>query len=269
MNKKWYYVKNGTRFGPFSIGELTGKINLDTLLWREGMTDWIKAENIKEFEHFFTITPPPIPNLGSVAEGKPKYLNRIVDSVFYGWILLGLTILIGFLDYTENNEGRFYSLLIFLSLTSLVRIFIGLKSYLSNMLNFKQANVNINWMIGTSIPIYLYQTFEVRYKLGTRFSEDSLLIFGLVLFVTVILFVFHNLKLAVKLFKVEDSSIGAFKTYAFLQILSFGFVLSFMFFSDFENHPVILDTLLVLIPLVFLVIGLKKVRDKYVPQHFV
>jgi hypothetical protein len=266
MNKKWYYVENAAKLGPFSIDELTSRINLDTLLWSEGMTDWIKAENLKEFQHFFTTTPPPIPDLESVVNEKPKHLKRIVDSVFYGWVLLGLTILIGFFDYTDNNESRFYRLIVILSLMSFIRIFRGVKSYLSNVLNFKQANININWMIGTAIPLYLFQDLDERYQLETRFSEDTLLVFGLILIATCLLFVFHNLKLAVKLFKVEDSAIGALKAYAFLQILSLGFALSFVFFVDYENYPVIFDTLLELIPLVFLVIGLKKVREKYVPQ---
>nr|WP_321451250.1 DUF4339 domain-containing protein [uncultured Carboxylicivirga sp.] len=269
MNKKWYYVENGIKLGPFSIEELKGKINLETLLWTEGMPDWAKAESLKDFEHFFTVTPPPIPDNESVINERSKHLKRIGDSVFYGWALLGLTLLQGILDFTEYNKSRFYSLVVFLSLTSLIRVFRGVKSYLSNLLNFKQANRNIYWMIGTSIPIYLFDALDSRYNIETRFSEEIVTVIYTICGVSVLLFAFHSLKLAVKLFKVEDTAISAIKTYAFLQILSFGFFLGAAFFVKSENTSIIIGVLVELIPLYFLVIGLKKVRNKYVPNRLI
>ncbi|BAX82431.1 DUF4339 domain-containing protein [Labilibaculum antarcticum] len=60
MNKQWYYVENGDKRGPFSINELKGKIEKDSLLWCEGMKDWEKAEQIAEFQSFFEVMPPPV-----------------------------------------------------------------------------------------------------------------------------------------------------------------------------------------------------------------
>ncbi len=57
----WHYVEQGTQIGPVSDQQLAelnriGKINADTLVWREGMTDWLPFRQIKlELPD----TPPP------------------------------------------------------------------------------------------------------------------------------------------------------------------------------------------------------------------
>ena len=48
----WHYVEQGTQIGPISDQQLaelnrTGKINADTLVWREGMADWLPFHQIK------------------------------------------------------------------------------------------------------------------------------------------------------------------------------------------------------------------------------
>lgn len=61
----WYYVLNGQQQGPLTrealAQKLNGEIAADTLVWKEGMADWIKANELEEFLNFAVApsTPPP------------------------------------------------------------------------------------------------------------------------------------------------------------------------------------------------------------------
>lgn len=49
----WYYVEGGERRGPIDHGTLTrqletGALPADTLVWRDGMGDWVPASNTPE-----------------------------------------------------------------------------------------------------------------------------------------------------------------------------------------------------------------------------
>lgn len=60
---------NGQQSGPFTIQQLqqlvqNGQINADTLVWKQGMQNWVTAGSIAELTGIFnTLTPPPIPTL--------------------------------------------------------------------------------------------------------------------------------------------------------------------------------------------------------------
>lgn len=53
LRKQWYYYCDGERHGPTGFEELldaatAGQLNADSLVWREGMPDWLPAEQITE-----------------------------------------------------------------------------------------------------------------------------------------------------------------------------------------------------------------------------
>jgi membrane protease subunit (stomatin/prohibitin family) len=62
-----YYIgSNGNRIGPFDkqtiVGQITsGVVTGETLLWKQGMTEWEKADSFCEFKSALQITPPPLP----------------------------------------------------------------------------------------------------------------------------------------------------------------------------------------------------------------
>ncbi|NTV45499.1 MAG: SPFH domain-containing protein [Chlorobiales bacterium] len=62
-----YYVgDNGVKTGPFDlhtiIGHITaGTISKETLLWKQGMTTWGKAESFDELKKPLLASPPPLP----------------------------------------------------------------------------------------------------------------------------------------------------------------------------------------------------------------
>jgi PBP1b-binding outer membrane lipoprotein LpoB len=57
---------NGVPTGPFTITELRSmaqkkELTQDTLVWQEGMPQWVRAGTVKELEQVFGAVPPPLP----------------------------------------------------------------------------------------------------------------------------------------------------------------------------------------------------------------
>ena len=77
--------------------------------------------------------------------------------------------------------------------------------------------------------------------------------------------VYHELRLAVKLLKVEDSSVLGIRNYAFLSIVAFGVYIGTMVASDEE--PVFFLLVIDLIPLLFLIFGLRRIRKTYLKKE--
>ena len=51
----WFYGKDNAQHGPVSDLEIrnlivSGHINMDTIVWREGMSDWIPMKDVPEFQ---------------------------------------------------------------------------------------------------------------------------------------------------------------------------------------------------------------------------
>lgn len=66
--KTLYYVAiNGKANGPYDFNVLSamatnGQINTDTLVWKQGMPQWLNATQIEELKEIFISTMPPIPS---------------------------------------------------------------------------------------------------------------------------------------------------------------------------------------------------------------
>ena len=63
---KFFIVLNGQQNGPHDLAVLKtmasqNQFGRDTLVWREGMTEWTPAEKISELSEVFRNVPPPIP----------------------------------------------------------------------------------------------------------------------------------------------------------------------------------------------------------------
>lgn len=77
MQPQFYIVINGQAAGPFSLDELkTQKINRDTLVWSEGMNEWVKVENHPLLQDFARTLPPPVPAQSVVA---PPPIPKVTD----------------------------------------------------------------------------------------------------------------------------------------------------------------------------------------------
>ncbi len=62
----WFLGMNGQQLGPFDSATIESKISdgaitKETLVWRQGMANWEKAESVPELTGRFAPTPPPLP----------------------------------------------------------------------------------------------------------------------------------------------------------------------------------------------------------------
>ncbi len=82
---KYYYTDGKERFGPFTLEELGAKnISKETMVWMEGLADWIPAGNLAELQSLFPLAGPQIPPVGVpygpiMMEKPPK--NWLVESI--------------------------------------------------------------------------------------------------------------------------------------------------------------------------------------------
>lgn len=104
-----YYLHDGRdQYGPFTLEELGSQplLKSDALIWHEGMTDWVKANQVDELKEFLTpVTPPPLskPPVFASSESKPitsKIEPQSSSSSFSSWKTLAVIILVIVLGYT-------------------------------------------------------------------------------------------------------------------------------------------------------------------------
>ena len=58
----FYYIDNGEKFGPFELDEFRDfHLPAETLVWKQGLTEWIPADQLEEIKDQFEAEPPPIP----------------------------------------------------------------------------------------------------------------------------------------------------------------------------------------------------------------
>jgi Interferon-induced transmembrane protein/GYF domain 2 len=82
---QYYYTDGKERFGPFTLEDLKDKnIAPTTLVWKEGLPDWVSARDLSDLESLFnegsTFPPPLVPVYSSpVVETPPK--NWLIESI--------------------------------------------------------------------------------------------------------------------------------------------------------------------------------------------
>ncbi|WP_171595846.1 DUF4339 domain-containing protein [Marinifilum caeruleilacunae] len=263
MNKQWYYVENGDRKGPYPANELKGKIQKDTLLWCEGMKDWKRADEISEFKSFFEVIPPPIP--GS-KEANQATGNRISNSVLYAYTFAVLAIIACIIELTGNEDSKYYAMAIFLSGTSLVRVFLGIRSYFSKILHNDKLTAIVTWLIATLIPIYLFEVLATRKGFEDRFNDElGVLLFVIVMF-SAIIHIYQFIRFRIKLAKVDGVGHDQLKMFASLQLIFFPVSILLIAFFEEESSMSILYTILQLVPIYFLITGLQKIENQFIAK---
>lgn len=64
---QYFYALNGQQAGPVNYEALKelfsgGSINAETLVWKQGMTNWASLQSIPELQNLLGSIPPPLPN---------------------------------------------------------------------------------------------------------------------------------------------------------------------------------------------------------------
>jgi uncharacterized membrane protein YhaH (DUF805 family) len=81
----WFYVEAGTQRGPFTAAEVVEavrRLGPSTLVWREGLAEWVQAEAVPEFARAPWPAPPGPPAVRGPAlrgsDAEPHTLNPLV-----------------------------------------------------------------------------------------------------------------------------------------------------------------------------------------------
>lgn len=102
-----YYLHDGQdQYGPFTLDELRSQSLLkpDTLVWCEGMTEWLKASHIEELKAVLKSVPPPLvkpPAItipGAKASPAPLMLQP-ASSGFAAWKAIAIIVVVLVLAY--------------------------------------------------------------------------------------------------------------------------------------------------------------------------
>lgn len=147
MDAQFYIVVNGQTEGPFSLDEIKmRKINRDTLVWSEGLAEWVKAENHPLLKDFVNTLPPPLPaQSGTTPPPIPKVSlhTATLSSKYFGYqlasrwqrlfaylvqsliILLVLFFLFGSKVFTDNGDFSFQSLVGEIVLGAIIGAIVG------------------------------------------------------------------------------------------------------------------------------------------------
>lgn len=95
MNK-YFYVKHNKQYGPCTIEQLrTRSIDRNTMVWTEGMEEWLPAEDVPEVSEML---PPPTP----FSETPPSIEKTFVLNLFPSkgitekivWALIGILVFV-------------------------------------------------------------------------------------------------------------------------------------------------------------------------------
>ena len=78
MAAEWYYSNGSDRLGPVTASELRelaaqGQIQPTSLIWKQGMGDWIAASKVKDitFAIVSNAAPPPLPTSSGAPSAIP------------------------------------------------------------------------------------------------------------------------------------------------------------------------------------------------------
>ena len=89
----WYYHKQGRGFGPVQEADIGGlftrnEIAADTLVWRDGLSNWTEAQGT-ELSGFLSDVPPPPPSIPTVPPSRRRHSKLF-------WLLFTLAEMFNF-----------------------------------------------------------------------------------------------------------------------------------------------------------------------------
>lgn len=98
-NYHYHIVEGGKQSEPLTFDQLKEKrITEDTMIWRKGLENWVKAKDLYEIKNIIYIAPPPIPTINNteqpsekiqaedkyIIDGMPYTLSEIEENLKHG-----------------------------------------------------------------------------------------------------------------------------------------------------------------------------------------
>ncbi|QQL45318.1 CD225/dispanin family protein [Sulfuriroseicoccus oceanibius] len=97
---QWYYTENGTQQGPVSGEQMTaliqsGRINSQSLVWREGMANWLPVAQVPELSAHAQSGPPATPQspYQTPTSAPPQGMHVGADIPNYLWQSIVVTLM--------------------------------------------------------------------------------------------------------------------------------------------------------------------------------
>src|SRR5436305_851128 len=86
----WFAMIEGSEAGPMTRGEFalrmaTDKVNEETFVWKEGMSDWLPAARVKDLAPMFRVKAkkkvvrPPPPPAAALVKSKPPPVRHVEE----------------------------------------------------------------------------------------------------------------------------------------------------------------------------------------------
>jgi hypothetical protein len=104
----WYYHKDGRGFGPVEEADIRGlleqnEIAADTLVWREGLSNWTEAQSTEFFSDAAAAPPIPPRRKNSKVSWFVFTLAEIFNCLVFGVIPLFVALALG---VSATNTGH-------------------------------------------------------------------------------------------------------------------------------------------------------------------
>lgn len=101
--KKYFILKGKKKLGPLNYEELKAHtITKDTLVWKEGMGNWLPASELTELNDITIGKPPEIPNeFRKQFKSQTRYYIKYIISCLLIAIFVGL--ILGFASFITNG----------------------------------------------------------------------------------------------------------------------------------------------------------------------
>ena len=256
--KEYYYVKEGRKIGPLLKEELKAKISKDTLVWKDGLENWIKASQFPELNDLFQKEPPPIPNSGTESNDEIGSVKR------NALLLFGFTIVMGIMEYFDWESNKYYGFMLTASLITTYFVLKSIKSYLNKVLNFKATNKDLNILIVTSIIIGVAAKVITKFEVETtslNLPDSVLIVLLAILFIAFFMNLYYFFSLGKKLSKIENEVASRFSKFAYAALISVAIVIVLTIISE-SAYIIIVATIISAIPFLYLIIGFNNSKEQ-------
>ena len=117
QENQWFYALNEQRHGPVGTDEIcelikNGTIHSDSLMWKQGMTEWLALRHCPEFAEILFTVPPKVPQEKTTLQVLNQYDSKTPLYIAYSCFLLSIvltpTILViaGIIALVANHDRR-------------------------------------------------------------------------------------------------------------------------------------------------------------------
>lgn len=165
----WYYSLNNQRYGPvdrYTVSNMlaTGNIKPETLVWRAGISNWLRAGNTELFNAFPTINQAT--NVVPVFQGKGESVENSIHTKVpntTAWLLATIPLGVSMLASSMGGQTGYYIGIAIAFVLNIVFLFIDDSVLRKHGVDTKKWS----WSGLILIPVYL---FIRSAKVGKKFG---------------------------------------------------------------------------------------------------